>query len=199
MSRTVLSVLNDIAKHWLFEILCIPQPFIYSWGERISLKLTTRLGMIAEVVESITTADSIILNHLETPTQSGSRSPSWNGSARMNPATTELLNIFFINCKHVLEWCQKYSLLKDQTCGALRKHCHICCGKPCTNESLNKWLDDSRRVPTLASSYQSQRCLLLVDSYKPHQTEDSIKMWRISVIPMWSSFQGGTLHSTANG
>ena len=30
---------------------------------------------------------------VETPTQSGSRSPWWNGSARTKPASTELLNI----------------------------------------------------------------------------------------------------------
>ena len=47
----------------------------------------------------------------------------------------------------------------------------------CTSESLNKWLDDSGRVPTLASSYlwEGVSTLLIVDSYKPHQTEDSIK------------------------
>ena len=45
------------------------------------------------------------------------------------------------------------------------------------SESLNKWLNDSGRVPTLASSHlwEGVSTLLIVDSYKPHQTEDSIK------------------------
>lgn len=131
--QTVLSILNDIAKSLVVWVFCIPQPFIYSRGERISLKLTTRLGMIADGVESITTADLIILNHLETPTYTVSFKVSiieWQ--CKNESSNHRTAKHFCINCKHVREWCQKYSLLKDQTCGALRKRCHICCGKPCT-------------------------------------------------------------------
>ena len=37
---------------------------------------------------------------------------------------------FPIDCKRVHELCQKYSLLKGQTCGTLGKRRRLCCGKP---------------------------------------------------------------------
>ena len=89
-------------------------------------RISSPPGTVGEVLESIKTADLIIFNHLlysqrclllvKTPTQSSSRSPWWNGSARMKPASTEPLKHFSIDRKRVCEWCQKYSLLKGQTC-----------------------------------------------------------------------------------
>ena len=54
---------------------------------------------------------------------------------------------FLIACKRVHEWCQKYSLLKEQTCGALGKRRRLCCGKPLSvelDQKVFEFLEEER-------------------------------------------------------
>ena len=46
---------------------------------------------------------------------------------------------FTIDRKRVCKWCQKYSPLKGQTCGALGKRRRLCCGKPLSVELELMW------------------------------------------------------------
>ena len=54
---------------------------------------------------------------------------------------------FSIDRKRVCEWCQKYSVLKGQTSGALGKHRHINHGKPLSlelDQKVFEFLEDER-------------------------------------------------------
>ena len=87
---------------------------------------------------------------------------------------------FLINRKCVSEWCQMYSRLKGQTCGALGKRRRLCWGKPLSvelDQKVFEFLEEERSEGRPVSNQLLKTKFKLLVAWKSQVSEHAVVGW----------------------